>query len=130
MWAGFFQNEGYGMGKEELGETKEVEGQQVRHEIGPQHLLWLVFALLSFIDPPLNPLKCIAMRTAGWKRRKRWQRRRDHLLEDDNMLTLRWRHDNRHIKGVDNMYSASPTHTIEDVPHIDYTYHLTTRTGH
>ena len=39
MWAGFFQNEGYGMGKEELGETEEVEGQQVRHEIGPRHLL-------------------------------------------------------------------------------------------
>jgi len=55
------------MGKEELGETEEVEGQQVRHEIGPRHLLWLVFALLSFIDPPLNPLKCVAMRTAGWK---------------------------------------------------------------
>jgi len=100
MWAGFFENEGYGMGKEELGETEEVEGQQVRHEIGPRHLLWLVFALLSFIDPPLNPLKCVAMRTAGWKRRERWQRRRDHLLEDDNMLTLRWRHDNRHIEGV------------------------------
>ena len=78
------------MGKEELGETEEVEGQQVCHEIRPRHLLWLVFALLSFIDPPLNPLKCVATRAAGWKRCERWQRRRDHLLEDDNMLTLQW----------------------------------------
>jgi len=84
MWAGFFQNEGYGMGKEELGETEEVEGQQVHHEIGPRHLFLPFY--LSF--PPLNPLKCIAMRLAGWKRRERWQRRCDHLLEDDNMLTL------------------------------------------
>jgi len=60
----FFQKEGYGIGKEEPGETEGVQGQQVRHEIGPRHLLWLVFTLLSFLEPTLNPLKCIAKRTA------------------------------------------------------------------
>ena len=54
--------EGYGIGKEEKGGTQGVEGQQVHCKIEPQHLLWLIFNLLSFFDPPLNPTKCIAMR--------------------------------------------------------------------